>query len=139
MKLQGGWLQQVRMFLMKKDAKYWTPMHRNSGYKLKQIRRVILCGIKGYEKMRRIANKGGRRLHRTARESSSLRAKKKLTAKSEWFRKENQVSEDQEEKTEGCLDPWMRDGETRPGTGDRSLQTITVLFDEQTRNGRIRT
>ena len=24
----------VTMFLMKKDAKYWTPMHRNSGYKL---------------------------------------------------------------------------------------------------------
>ena len=68
----------------------------NSGYKLIQIRRIILAGIKGYEKMKRMARNGGRRLHRTAGESSSRRASKKLTEKSEWFRKEDK-NEDKNE------------------------------------------
>ena len=56
----------------------------NSGYGLLQIRRIILGGIKGYEGMR-TSRSGGRKVHRSAGESSQLRAKKKLTGKSEWF------------------------------------------------------
>ena len=49
--------------------------------------RIILGGIKGYEGMRRTSRSGGRKVHRSAGESSQLRAKKKFTGKSEWFRK----------------------------------------------------
>ena len=51
----------------------------NSGYGLKQIRRVILGGIKGYEKMVKRSKQGGRKLHRSSGESSQARARKKLT------------------------------------------------------------
>ena len=54
----------------------------NSGYGLKQTRRVILSGIKGHEKMIRLDITGVRRVHRTAGESSKTRATKKLTEKS---------------------------------------------------------
>ena len=59
----------------------------NSGYGLMQIRRVILSGIKGYEKMVKKSKAGGRSLHRSSGESSTARARKKLTEKSERFRK----------------------------------------------------
>ena len=57
----------------------------NSGYGMRQIRRVMLSGIKGYEKMNRLERKGTRRIHRTAKESGKTRASKKLTENSEWF------------------------------------------------------
>ena len=60
----------------------------NSGYGLQQNRRVLLGGIKGHERMVRVMKAGGRRIHRLSGESSAQRAKKKLTEKSEWFRKD---------------------------------------------------
>ena len=59
----------------------------NSGYKLLQTRRVILAGIEGYENMLRKNKEESRKLHRTSSESSATRSRKKLTEKSEWFRK----------------------------------------------------
>ena len=51
----------------------------NSGYGTAQVRRIILNGIKGYEKrLQESRSEGGRPLHRTAGESSGLRARKKL-------------------------------------------------------------
>ena len=75
----------------------------NSGYGIRQTRRVILSGIKGYEKMTRLEKQGKRRIHRTAGESSKTRASKKLTEKSEWFRnqEDNAKEVDTEEKAEG--------------------------------------
>ena len=110
----------------------------NSGYGLKQTRRVILSGIKGYEKMTRLERKGIRMVHRTAGESSKTRATKKLTEKSEWFR--NQKDKDQEmdteEEAEKCLNKYLKDGNCQEA-GNISLQTRTVLFVEQTRGGEL--
>ena len=59
----------------------------NSGYKIDQVRRIILAGLKGYEKLLKESKKpGGRKLHRTAGESSKARARKKIMEKTEWFR-----------------------------------------------------
>jgi hypothetical protein len=69
----------------------------NSGYGLIQIRRISLVGIKGYEKMRRTAKVGGRKVNRSAGESSHMRVKKKLTAKREWFRKSRKSDPAQEQ------------------------------------------
>jgi hypothetical protein len=115
----------------------------NSGYKLIQIRRIILAGIKRYEKMKRMARNGGRRLHRTAGESSSRRASKKLTEKSEWFRKEENNEDPsewqsrQEKEAEHLLDDWLtvqKAGNQKP---DRSIPTRSVLFVENTRGGKL--
>ena len=113
----------------------------NSGYGVLQIRRVILAGIKGYEKMLRLEKKGKRKLHRTAKESSSLRSKKKLTGKSEWFRKQEiQDSSpeelDEDELAEKKLDKWLKDGKAK-NNEDKSIPTRTVLFVENTRGGEL--
>ena len=55
-------------------------------YFFSKTRRVILSGIKGYEKMLRLSRTSGRKLHSSAAESSELSAKEKLSEKSEWFR-----------------------------------------------------
>jgi hypothetical protein len=133
----------------------------NSGYGLYQIRRIILGGIKGYEGMRRTSRRGRRQMHRSAGESSQLRAKKKLTEKSEWFRKTKSLASDpvqilgpveMAEKAaeqnlqsqEKSLDRWLQ---TEPEVGKtaspsqeenpkvKNIQTRTVLFVENTRGG----
>ena len=73
----------------------------NSGYALEQVRRIVLAGIKGYEKLLKNSKlPGGRELQRTAAESSKVRSRRKLTGKTEWFRKprnqETEVPEDEE-------------------------------------------
>ena len=54
-------------------------------YFFSKTRRVILSGIKGYEKMLRLSRTSGRKLHSSAAESSALRERGKLSEKSEWF------------------------------------------------------
>jgi hypothetical protein len=82
---------------------------KNSGYGLNQIRRVILAGIKGYENLIRRCKKGERSLHRSSAESSSLRARKKLTGKSEWFKKSDKPNTDPEEE-DSPTEKWLKAG-----------------------------
>ena len=60
---------------------------RNSGYEIEQVRRIIFNGIKGYENKRRRSNEMGWKLHRTSLDSMGARVRKKLLAKSSWFKK----------------------------------------------------
>ena len=54
----------------------------NSGYGLEQVRRIVVNGIKGYERrVKESKIEGGRRLHRTAGESSAGRMRKKTSWK----------------------------------------------------------
>ena len=58
----------------------------NSGYGVEQVRRIVINGIKGYERrVQESRMEGGRRLHRTAGESSAGRMRKKLLGNSEWI------------------------------------------------------
>ena len=112
----------------------------NSGYGMRQIRRVLLSGIKGYEKMVRLDKKGVRKTHRTAKESNKTRASKKLTEKSEWFRKQKNDNQDldNEEKDESCLNKYLRDGKNQEdGNQNMTIPTRTVLFVENTRGGEL--
>ena len=60
----------------------------NSGFGVEQVRKIVINGIKGYEKrVQESRQVGGRRLRRTAGESSAGRVRKKLLGKSEWFKK----------------------------------------------------
>ena len=114
---------------------------KNSGYGLNQIRRVLLGGIKGYESMIRRCKKGERSLHRSSGESSALRASRKLTGKSEWFRKAGKPNDDSEEES-STIDKWLKAG--KGGTAKqvqtedtKGLETRTVLFVEQSKKGEL--
>ena len=59
----------------------------NSGYRGKQLRKIISNGIKGYEGKRRRAIRDGRNLHRTSVNSQGARISQKLQAKMAWLKK----------------------------------------------------
>jgi hypothetical protein len=66
----------------------------NSGYGLEQTRRILVGGLKGYEKkLWTSKTAGGRALHQSAGESSKARNRKKLTGKSDWFRQKKKNHE----------------------------------------------
>ena len=75
----------------------------------------MLGGIKGYEKMRRTAKVGGRKVNKSAGESSHMRAKKKLTAKSEWFRKSRKSDPVQEQGPDKVAEKNRRAVSAGPG------------------------
>ena len=68
----------------------------NSGHSLKETRRNTLAGVKGYEAKFKKARQSSSPMNRSAKQSSAGRRRKKLTGKSDWFRKtsgNNNVSE----------------------------------------------
>ena len=52
-----------------------------SGYSIVQTRRIVLNGVRGWERKRMVRMEDGQRLFRTGKESLSSRIKKKTTAK----------------------------------------------------------
>ena len=73
-----------------------------SGYSTTQIRRIIVNGIKAYESKIMNAKRRAYRLHRTADESYTTRARKKLTQKTEWYRqRKDKVEKDMVEEDRG--------------------------------------
>ena len=91
-------------------------------------------------------NKNGvRKMHRTSGESSTSRARKKLTGKSEWFRKagkSNQPETPAEKETqqaEKILNHWLEPAQvaSKPPSNTKTLETRTVLFVETSRGGEL--
>ena len=117
----------------------------NSGYAIKQVRRIILSGLKGYERILRESKKdGGRNLHRSAKESSHGRGKKKLLGRSEWFRNKAKSQPDSSDSGVGCdqvnTPPRMERGHGKKSCAKPNptgAKIRTVLFVEQTRGGRL--
>ena len=126
--------QEVRNRIMDDMAKKMA----NSGYGLRQIRRVILRGIKGYEKMIRLDRKGIMKTHRTAKESNKTRASNRLTDRSEWFWKQKGADQDldSEEEDKRCLNKYLKD-ENSQEAGNSKIPTRTVLFVENTKGGEL--
>ena len=99
----------------------------NSGYKQEQVTRIIINGIKAFERRLKESTAGGRPLHSTSKESYGRRSKKKLTEKTSWYKKSKKRTEEHEgvhRKRRGSRD-----------TSGEELRTKTVLFVEQTRGG----
>ena len=64
----------------------------DSGYTLQQTRRILISGLKGYErKLWESRQPGGKPFHQNSGESSTRRRLKKLTGKSNWFRQKKDV------------------------------------------------
>ena len=140
---------------------------RNSGYRTQQMRTVLIGGLKCYEK--RLAqskldreSKGWRALHESAMASQGARTKKKLLAKSTWF-KNKQKEEDTEKvgnggqqgqnrrdngaggkkgkngRTEKREKEWRQQRE-RQTDGQKEakkvdMEATSVFFVDQTKNG----
>ena len=64
----------------------FTQQLLNSGYDWDQVRKIIVSGLTGYENMVSRAKRTGSGLHRSAAEGAQERRRKKLLAKSSWFR-----------------------------------------------------
>ena len=100
----------------------------NSGYKKEQVKRIIINGVKAFERRLSESESGGRPLHSNLKESYGRRSRKKLTEKTSGYRKTRMKTGEQEEGVHG------KAGGSRNDKGEE-LQTKTVLFVEQTRGG----
>ena len=118
----------------------------NSGYGIDQVRRIVLNGIKGYErKLMESRESGGRKIHRTAGESSGMRSRKKLLGKSEWFKVKKSTHKQEDsvpvsKQTPSYPGKWKSTRKLLKGEGyyqQKVLKTRTVLFVEQTRGGKL--
>ena len=62
-----------------------------SGYRRAQVRRILVSGMKGYLTKRSRRKAMGRRIHLTAEESAKARIRKKLLAKSSWYKARSKI------------------------------------------------
>ena len=69
-----------------------------SGYSRRQRREILMSGLKGYETKKRKAEEQGREIHRSGAATLTQRYRKKLTAKTNWYKKkQGEASPDQAE------------------------------------------
>ena len=69
---------------------HYTKQLINSGYDRKMCREIVVCGLKGMRTKVLRRKKAGEKFYRTARSTLKRRVKKKLTAKTNWFKKKRQ-------------------------------------------------
>ena len=100
-----------------------------SRYSREQTVRIVKNGIKGYEGKRKRRLAEGRPLRNTAALSIGSRNKKKLLAKSNWFKKRS---------NKGSNDKYQSNGKAKKSSHQqRELETKTVLFVEYTEGGEL--
>jgi hypothetical protein len=110
----------------------------NSGHILKTARDVICNGLKGYKRKVARCVKMGTPIHRSATQSAKSRRTKKLLARSNWFRQE------QDEDYEDYEKEFRETGQASSGPtnqrqnskqGSAKLRTSTVMFVEFSKGG----
>ena len=111
----------------------------NSGFGRPQVVRIIVAGIKGYERKVARCLVEGRPLYRTARQSGASRARKKILGKSEWFRTQKKSKEEEAPEVYGSSGnkadyKGKRTGSYKPG---KAVKVRTVLFVENTPGGEL--
>ena len=108
----------------------------NSGYRGEQLSRIITNGIKGYEGKLKRCREQGRPLHRSSTDSQGARIRKKLLAKSKWFKKKKRKEEDGITPAPGR--GGERQGALRLGSKKaKELELKSVLFVEQSPKGEL--
>ena len=100
-----------------------------SGYSLQASRRIVVSGLRGYERIRKLAVKTGGFINRVGKEERRLR---KLLGKSNWFKKE--AKKQQEEKMKGGKRRKTEQNETSPPSPPR---VTSVLFVPKTRDSEL--
>ena len=113
-----------------------------SGYTITQARKIVINGIRGWEKRKSLAMKERNKLFRSGRESRPQRIKKKTVGRTTWFKKKPNIKKGATKLVE---DDKMKGGwENKKSTGRRmnkkdennvDMRTIAVLFVENTKDG----
>ena len=99
----------------------------NSGYRVDQVRRIVISGIKGWRGKVNRCLAEGKKIRRTAKDSLTKRIRTKLLGKSSWFRKTGKKN------NQGVGGPRNKGG--RRGEEDQSKDLApprSVIFIEQT-------
>ena len=109
----------------------------NSGYTIAVTRRIIVAGLKGYEKKLKNSKKPGGKLIRSAKESYGQRARKKLLEKTDWFKDKKRPrvdSDDEDDLPEGWKENKKRKtsdevpGMGKPRYGSKLPLTVPSTF-----------
>ena len=112
-----------------------------SGYNLEQVRRIILNGIRGWERRKARAEAEGRKVYRTGKESAQDRYRKKILGKTEWFRKtgrkEDKLPTTLPSKKKGVKNQRRSHRKAGNRKAGQEMKTRSVLFVENTRNGEL--
>ena len=102
-----------------------------SGYSLQASRRILVSGLQGYERIKRLAAKTGGYINRPARVGEEGRRLKKLLGKSNWFKKKRKKQQE-----EG---PNQRERKKNNVQKDKSPPRVTsVLFAPKARHSELR-
>ena len=88
-------------------------------------------GIKGYEGRRRKCIREGRKLHRSSVDSQGARIRKKLLAKTNWFKKKRRCDKDNQDQQLG----GRGGAHSRPK--EREQCGKSILFVEQSPGGEL--
>ena len=114
----------------------------NSGHKVATIRSILVSGIKGYKRRVSRCLAGNIPLHRSAGQSADKRRRKKLLAKTQWFRSPGQDDEADEETysqanqgAERHRDSQGKSSKKEYKPEQKDLRTSTVLFVEFSKGG----
>ena len=133
----------------------WAQKMVNSGHTQQAARRNILAGLKGWRSKVNRCLKEGKKLHRSAKESSDARRLRKLVGKNNWFRKPAGEAVDEGETVHGgpgqhpgphhrsgvLLPPFSfspasnMDSDQEKQSKPEGIRTTSVLFVEHTRGG----
>ena len=100
---------------------------KRSGYDLRMRRRVLVAGMKGYQRMVETEEKGGRQVNRPRWEGATERRFKKLGAKANWYKKKGR-------KRGGAIE--KRKGDRKKGKAEES-DIEAVLFVPYTPEGEL--
>ena len=111
----------------------------NSNHSRAQIHKVITAGLTGYERMLARQLTGGKSIHTPS--GLAQRHRKKLLSKTRWFRPDRREKEGGEygqgnSKTVGGK-TGPRTRQLRRALDATTIETRTVLFVEQTKNGKL--
>ena len=109
----------------------------NSGYKGEQLVKIITNGIKGYEGKVRRCREQGRPLHRSSIDSQGARIRKKLLAKSKWFKNKKGGRSKEDEEEHGVGSSGIHGALKLGSRYAQKLELKSVLFVEQSPRGEL--
>ena len=108
-----------------------------SGYRREAIKRMIVAGLHGYEKIKQLEMTGKTRIHRSAKSSLSNRYRKKLLGKSTWFQ-DKKKSQDNKTPNQRAQPPSEKSRSKVKSSKEHAVAaTTTVLFVPQTPFGNL--
>ena len=124
----------------------YASMLLRSGYSREKSKEVIIAGLLGYERIKKLEEQGKGRIHRSSGKSLHTKYKKKVVAKNTWYLSKKEKGEKEEEKSSNVA--WRRSPPRRknPNTKKNDLKknqqvtdprTVSVLFVPQTVGGEL--